>query len=100
MSDQETTQETTQENTVAEVIDAPVSQPPAQPVRMKKTALAAILEGDLDAVQMGDDVFRNLFDTSLAKVKEDEMVHGTVVSVTKDEILVDIGFKLLILCIN
>jgi small subunit ribosomal protein S1 len=59
----------------------------------RKTALAAILEGDLDKVSMDDDAFRNLFDTSISKVKEDEMVHGKVVSVTKDEILVDIGFK-------
>ncbi|MBI2793669.1 MAG: 30S ribosomal protein S1 [Ignavibacteria bacterium] len=42
---------------------------------------------------MDDDSFRSLFDTMLSKVKEDEMVHGKVISVTKDEILVDIGFK-------
>lgn len=59
----------------------------------RKTALAAILEGDLDAVSMNDSQFLTLFDQSISKVKEDEMVHGKVVSVTKDEILVDIGFK-------
>ncbi len=59
----------------------------------RKTALAAILEGDLDTVAMDDAAFMDLFDTSISKVKEDEMVHGKVVSVTKDEILVDIGFK-------
>lgn len=59
----------------------------------RKTALAAILEGDLDAVAMNDAQFQDLFDQSISKVKEDEMVHGKVVSVTKDEILVDIGFK-------
>jgi small subunit ribosomal protein S1 len=70
---------------------APSTKGAAMPSR--KTALAAILEGDLDKVSMDDDAFRNLFDTSISKVKEDEMVHGKVVSVTKDEILVDIGFK-------
>jgi len=64
---------------------------PAAP--SKRTALTAILEGELDAVSMDDDAFRNLFDDAFSKVKEDEMVHGKVVSVTKDEILVDIGFK-------
>ena len=60
----------------------------------KKTALAAILEGELDAVAMDDASYRDLFDSNqMSKVKEDEMVHGKVVSVTKDEILVDIGFK-------
>lgn len=70
---------------------APSEKGAAKPSR--KTALAAILEGDLDAVAMNDAQFLDLFDQSISKVKEDEMVHGRVVSVTKDEILVDIGFK-------
>ena len=64
---------------------------PAAPSR--RTALTAILEGELDTVSMDDDAFRDLFDNKFSKVKEDEMVHGKVVSVTRDEILVDIGFK-------
>lgn len=101
MTDQETTQETspetaqqhTSEDAVSAIADAPTTPPPATHTRVKKTALAAILEGDLDNVSMDDDSFRSMFDTMLSKVKEDEMVHGRVVSVTKDEILVDIGFK-------
>ena len=66
---------------------------PAQSALVKKTAFAAILAGELDSVAMNDDAFRNLFETQVSAVKADEMVHGKVVSVTKDEILVDIGFK-------
>ncbi len=101
MTDQETTQETspetahqhTSEDAVSAIADIPTPQPPPTHTRIKKTALAAILEGDLDNVSMDDDAFRSMFDTMLSKVKEDEMVHGKVISVTKDEILVDIGFK-------
>jgi len=95
-SPEETIQESPQESAaeaVAAVAEAPATPQAAPPPRTKKTALAAILEGDLDTVQMSDDSFRSMFDTMLSKVKEDEMVHGKVVSVTKDEILVDIGFK-------
>jgi small subunit ribosomal protein S1 len=71
---------------------AAASKPHPSPTT-RKTALAQILEGDLDAVTIDDEAFRSMFDNRLSKVKEDEMVHGKVVSVTKDEILVDIGFK-------
>ncbi|MBU3742733.1 MAG: 30S ribosomal protein S1 [Candidatus Kapabacteria bacterium] len=42
---------------------------------------------------MDSATFADMFERTMSKVKEDEMVRGTVVSVTKDEILVDIGFK-------
>ncbi len=69
---------------------ATAAEKPAAP---KRTALAAILNGELDNISMDDSSFEALFERSMSKVKEDEMVHGTVISVTKDEILVDIGFK-------
>lgn len=66
-----------------------------KPAVRKRSGLAALLEGDLDtSVSMDDDAYKALFDAKdTSKVKADEMVHGRVVSVTKDEILVDIGFK-------
>lgn len=93
MSEQENVVESVTESSdiTMETVAASTKKQPAPAVR--KTALAQILEGDLDTVSIDDDAFRNMFDNRLSKVKEDEMVHGTVVSVTKDEILVDIGFK-------
>ncbi len=93
MSEQENVVEGVTESSdiTMETVAASTKKQPAPAVR--KTALAQILEGDLDTVSIDDDAFRNMFDNRLSKVKEDEMVHGTVVSVTKDEILVDIGFK-------
>lgn len=93
MSEQENVVEGVTESSdiTMETVAAATKKQPAPAVR--KTALAQILEGDLDTVSIDDDAFRNMFDNRLSKVKEDEMVHGKVVSVTKDEILVDIGFK-------
>lgn len=93
MSEQENVVEgTTPTSDVTMETVAAASKPQPAPA-VRKTALAQILEGDLDTVTIDDDAFRNMFDNRLSKVKEDEMVHGKVVSVTKDEILVDIGFK-------
>jgi small subunit ribosomal protein S1 len=65
----------------------------AEAATPKRTAMAAILAGELDNVSMNATDFEAMYERTLAKVKEDEMVHGRVVSVTRDEILVDIGFK-------
>ena len=72
----------------------------AQPVQSvlaeqspKRMTVAALLGGELDSAAMNDDAFLKLFDTKVSTLKADDLVHGTVVSVTKDEILVDIGFK-------
>lgn len=78
------------EDVTMSAVAAAAEEKPAAP---KRTALAAILEGELDNVSMDHDTFSSLFERTLNRVKEDEMVQGTVISVTKDEILVDIGFK-------
>ncbi|MFZ9869613.1 MAG: 30S ribosomal protein S1 [Candidatus Kapaibacteriota bacterium] len=91
MSEQEAAAST--EDVSMETVAVAAEKTPERAAPSRKTALAAILEGELDAVSLTDDAFRTMFDDSLSKVKEDEMVHGKVVSVTRDEILVDIGFK-------
>lgn len=99
MSDQltvDTQDETTAvvtEDVTMEAVSAASNQD--KPVARKRSGLAALLAGDMDnGVTMDDDAYKALFDAKdTSKVKADEMVHGKVVSVTKDEILVDIGFK-------
>ncbi|HBB25407.1 MAG TPA: 30S ribosomal protein S1, partial [Bacteroidetes bacterium] len=59
----------------------------------KHSAVADIVNGEISEPIMGDDEFRSLFESKVSTLKADDMVHGTVISVTKDEILVDIGFK-------
>lgn len=48
----------------------------------------------VDSVDMDDmDDMEALYAKSLERVKEDEIVKGTVVQVTKDHVLVDVGYK-------
>jgi len=77
---------------VASPTSAPASSTPTSSAP-KRSAIAAIMAGEIDDVHMDKDTFTKLFENTLSVVKEDEMVRGKVVSVTKDEILVDIGFK-------
>ncbi len=84
-----------QEDLTMEVVAAAAATPDVaeEKASPKRTAMAAILAGELDNVSMNASDFEALYERTLSKVKEDEMVHGRVVSVTRDEILVDIGFK-------
>lgn len=84
-----------QEDLTMEVVAAAAATPDVaeEKTSPKRTAMAAILAGELDNVSMNASDFEALYERTLSKVKEDEMVHGRVVSVTRDEILVDIGFK-------
>ena len=89
----EQTPEATKDVTM-ETVAAASAQPSVAPeLSAKRSAIAALLSGELDGSAMNDDAFLQLFDTKVSTLKADDMVHGTVVSVTKDEILVDIGFK-------
>ncbi len=89
----EQTLEATNDVTMETVAAATVQPSVAPDGKMKRSAVAALLNGELDGSAMNDDAFLQLFDTKVSTLKADDMVHGTVVSVTKDEILVDIGFK-------
>lgn len=59
----------------------------------RKNALSALLEGDIEFPAMDNDVFSAMLDKTFTSIKEDEMVHGRIRSIQKDEILVDIGYK-------
>lgn len=64
------------------------------PVKLsRKSALAALLEGEIEFPALDNDAFEKMLDSSLTAIKEDEMVHGRIRAISKDEILVDIGFK-------
>jgi small subunit ribosomal protein S1 len=80
--------------TTASGTDAMAAAVPAPaPVTTKRPSLAALLSGDFDVPMMDDSSFDALFQQSFSPVKEDQMVKGRVMQVTKDSIYVDIGFK-------
>lgn len=67
---------------------------PTKPVRLpKKSVLAAVLEGDIPLPPVDDTSYNQLLERSTRQIKEDEMVHGVITAITKDEIWVDVGFK-------
>lgn len=61
--------------------------------RATKSVLAAILEGDIPVPAIDDRDFAALIERNTRQIKEDEMVHGVITAITKDEIWVDVGFK-------
>jgi len=66
----------------------------AKPVRLlQKSVLAAMLEGDIPLPAVDDQTYDQLLQRSTKQIQEDEMVHGVIKAITKDEIWVDVGFK-------
>ncbi|MBL7999299.1 MAG: S1 RNA-binding domain-containing protein, partial [Candidatus Kapabacteria bacterium] len=64
------------------------------PVKLsRKSTLEALLEGDIDFPSMDNSSFESMLEKTFIVIKQDEMVHGRIVGMSKDEILVDIGFK-------
>jgi small subunit ribosomal protein S1 len=57
------------------------------------SSLANILEKSLENLDLSDDAFLALTESSVQNIKEDELVRGTITLITKDEVYVDIGFK-------
>lgn len=95
MSDQETVVGTAEEAVEATTTDSKndfiMDEAPVKLSR--KSALAALLEGEIEFPALDNDAFEKMLDSSLTAIKEDEMVHGRIRAISKDEILVDIGFK-------
>lgn len=52
-----------------------------------------LMEYGFNELAMDDDTFSKLFDAEIKEIKEDELVQGKIVNITKDEIQIDIGFK-------
>ncbi|MCX7929171.1 MAG: 30S ribosomal protein S1 [Chlorobi bacterium] len=61
--------------------------------RLNKSVLAALLEGDIPLSTVDDSQYASLLERNTRQIREDEMVHGVITAITKDEIWVDVGFK-------
>ncbi len=55
--------------------------------------VSILLEEGFGDLELDDEAFEKLADGSITKIKEDELVQGKIINITKDEVLVDIGFK-------
>src|SRR5574344_19208 len=68
-----------------------------QPARPKNDfsleKITQILESGFESLDLDDSAFKALTEKSITSIKEDELVSGKIVYITKDEVHVDIGFK-------
>ncbi len=61
--------------------------------RFDVDAVTKFLEGDFGTFDIDDDSISKLYNSAIKIIKEDELVNGHIVNITKDEVYVDIGFK-------
>lgn len=54
---------------------------------------SAVLDFNFDNLDMDAETYMKLTENSVFNIKEDELVSGKIVNITKDEVFVDIGFK-------
>ncbi len=66
---------------------------PEKKEKSKLPSVVEIMERGFDSLEMDDSTFEELSLGSVQEIKEDELVQGKIVKITKDEIHVDIGFK-------
>jgi len=77
-------------------VDFAASVNPSKSIKISKDPAQAVqdlLERGFDELNMEDDTFEQLSTGSVSDIREDELVAGKIVQITKDEVLVDIGFK-------
>lgn len=81
--------------TVSPTIDEPKTEvhPQQTAPQRKRENVAELLERGFDSLEMDEETFKNLTLKTIFLIKEDELVHGRIVQLTKDEVHVDIGFK-------
>ncbi|MEZ4723140.1 MAG: 30S ribosomal protein S1 [Candidatus Kapaibacterium sp.] len=64
------------------------------PKQSNKPTVTELMEKGFDNfINLDDDSYGQMASGSLIEIKEDELVEGRIVNITKDEVHVDIGFK-------
>lgn len=64
-----------------------------QTISQKYSNIAEFMERSFNSFDIADDKYLNMADKSSGIVKEDELIKGKIISINKDEVLVDINFK-------
>ncbi len=90
------------QNTLQDVAESSVEKHPMQGLDAGKDgnvaerareAVTKLLENGFNDLDLGDDAFEQMATGNIEEIKEDELVKGKIVDITKDEIRVDINFK-------
>nr|MCR5244228.1 S1 RNA-binding domain-containing protein [Bacteroidales bacterium] len=86
---------------IKNTVDPQVEAPAEKETRKAKNASVAPESFDWEAFESGADIYGNVdkakigeaYDQTLSKVVENEVVEGTVTSISKREVIVNIGYK-------
>lgn len=81
------------ENVNSEAHPQSMTQQPSRQADPKQVSYTTLMEQGFGTLAMDDDAFRALTEKSILNIKEDELVRGKIIHITKDEVHVDIGFK-------
>lgn len=77
-----------------EEVTATKAQAPSAPKKSNKPTVTELMEKGFDSfLNLDDDAYSQMAIGSVIEIKEDELVEGRIVNITKDEVHVDIGFK-------
>ncbi len=81
------------ENSINEQQEPKLNQEQGSATKQSFKNLADLLERGFNKFDMDNSAYEKLSESSVITIKEDELIKGKIVSITKDEVLVDIGFK-------
>lgn len=56
-------------------------------------SVSSLIESGFVDLELDDNSFESMFEKTVNIIREDELVKGKIVKISKDEVLVDIGFK-------
>jgi small subunit ribosomal protein S1 len=59
----------------------------------KKYSVVSIMDDDFDIVMLDAAEMTSMFDKTLSKISENEIIKGRIVSINNSEVAIDIGFK-------
>jgi small subunit ribosomal protein S1 len=64
-----------------------------RPNAHKRFSVASIMDGDFDSMMSASADFEQLFDKTLSKIQENDLIKGRILTINDSEVTVDIGFK-------
>ena len=82
----------TQINQESEQVIDSLESPNNEPAQKLKPLIELLNDG-FGNLEMEDTLFQSLYENSVSNIKEDQLIKGTIIDFSKDEIVVDIGFK-------
>jgi len=85
--------ESTEETLNVGTTNDPMAHLAKKTTTSKRPSIEEVMEQGFAGFDIDDSLFEKMSETTVSTIKEDELVHGKIVQITRDEVYVDIGFK-------